>query len=83
MSRLSRDIQIKEIKSMHRALNGGYPHHIKFDEIDDDEIDKMFTEMSETLYAKKAEPEEEDWRQYLSTDTVDAKNKLSSCFICG
>ncbi len=54
---MQRDLQIKHFKSMYRELHGDYPHHIKFENVDDDELDQMFNEARDAIDAKKAHDE--------------------------
>lgn len=77
---MNRDIQIKEIKGMYKAINGCYPYHIDFNKMDDDEVDAMFKDLSSQLYEKKSDESDEDWRQYLNSQEP-VKNSLSSFII--
>ncbi len=57
---MQRDLQVKHFKSMYKELNGAYPHHIDFNEIDDDELDSMFNDLRDQIDAKKRKDEEFD-----------------------
>lgn len=57
---MQRDLQIKHFKSMYRELNGVYPHHIDFDEIEDDELDAMFNDVRDQIDAKKKTQDDVD-----------------------
>jgi hypothetical protein len=52
---MQRDLQVKYFKGMYKELNGVYPHHLKFENIDDDELEKMFNELRDQIDAKKAQ----------------------------
>jgi hypothetical protein len=75
---ISRDIQIKEIKSMYRALHGNYPYHLDFNSMDDDQIDHLFDDMSAKLYDKEPE-QDDDWRQYVNNQ--EAPKNVSSFMV--
>lgn len=58
---MQRDLQVKYFKGMYKELNGVYPHHLDFDEIDDDDLERMFNELRDEIDAKKKAQDEVDY----------------------
>ena len=46
---MNRDLQIKHVKEMYRSINGNYPHHMDFDNMDDDVLETMFITMRDQI----------------------------------
>lgn len=61
MGIISRDIQEKEIKSMHKAIYGCLPKE-DIGLLNDDQIDRMFDSLTAKLYnMPNVEPDDEEW----------------------
>lgn len=66
---MDRDLQIKYLKGMYKELHGTFPHHLKFENMDDDQIDSLFNELRDEIDKKRASNDDVDpevLRRYTS-----------------